>query len=84
MSTQVGPKFPTTESSEGTGQPWFFGDIFFQYTILAQDSVGPAQSTDPSATLVAGGFNFSELPDTAQIVGIQLGVRAFVYLAAPP
>jgi hypothetical protein len=85
MSTQVGPKFPTTEDTEGSGQPWYFGSpLFGEYTIFAQDSLGPAQSTSPSAYLIAGGFDFSSIPDTAQIVGIQIDVRAFVYLAEPP
>lgn len=72
MSTQVGPKYPSNGASEGKTNQWINPG-----NIIAEDSAVTfgAASKDDSAFLVATGFDFSSIPDNAQIVGIKIEIN---------
>lgn len=67
MSTQVGPEYPTTGSQEGGGEVWFSPNNIISDN--GQVALADASGGD-TKYLVATGFDFSSVPDSANIVGI--------------
>lgn len=87
--TMTGPKLPTAGANEGTGTAWFNTDRIT--TIGAPGAGGAVGSsatvlhwTTGSQYLVATGFDFSAIPDTDVIVGIEIVLNGNAFQSSPP
>lgn len=79
--SSIGPKYPTAGANEGAS-----GGTWSNTGAITADGGGSA-SVDPSGAdtkfLVATGFDFSAIPDNAQIIGIEISFRA-QFFSTPP